>query len=192
MRRFGHFLRRLTRACTYGEMVFSTETDFQGDGVFVDSRQALILLWIIPTMPVGDTQSKSIPVHKLFQYSDGSKRVHLTKWVIKSLWFDWSLVVHKIDLQKRTLMEKMPRYVIFNNAYSCSMTVIQSFDINHVLWATTDVFFIGCLKENFWAAVYILDQCKHSPILWCMAGFMGTVKAVIFKSFGTAFLSLCK
>ena len=30
-------------------------------------------------------------------------------------------------------MEKMPRYAISNNTYPCSMIVIQSFDINHVL-----------------------------------------------------------
>ena len=29
---------------THGEMVISTETDFYGDGVFVDRRRALILL----------------------------------------------------------------------------------------------------------------------------------------------------
>ena len=63
-------------------MMISTETDFEGDGVFVDSRQTLILLWIIPNMLVGDSQSKSFPVHKLFQYIGGSKRVHLTKLVI--------------------------------------------------------------------------------------------------------------
>ena len=45
-----------------------------------------------------------------------------------------------ISLQKQTLMEKMPRYVIFNNAYPCSMIVIQSFYINRVLWATVDIF----------------------------------------------------
>ena len=33
-------------------------------------------------MLVGDFQSKSVPVHKLFQYSGGSKTVHLTKFVI--------------------------------------------------------------------------------------------------------------
>ena len=37
-------------------------------------------------------------------------------------------------------MENVPRYVIFNNVYPCSMIVIQSFDINHVLWATVDIF----------------------------------------------------
>ena len=58
-------------------MVISTKTDFDGDGVFVDSRQALILLQIIPNMLVGDFQSKSIPVQKFCQYSGGSKRVHL-------------------------------------------------------------------------------------------------------------------
>ena len=63
-------------------MVISTETDFQGDVVFVHSRQALMLLWIIPNVLVGDFQSKSIPVHKLFQYSGGSERVHLTKLAI--------------------------------------------------------------------------------------------------------------
>ena len=44
VRRFGHFLRRLIRTRTHDEMVISTETDFSGDGVFVDSRHALILL----------------------------------------------------------------------------------------------------------------------------------------------------
>ena len=44
VRRFGHFLRRIIRTRTHGEMVISTETDFEGDGVFVDSRQTLILL----------------------------------------------------------------------------------------------------------------------------------------------------
>ena len=63
-------------------MVISTETDFKGDGVFVDSRPALILLWIISSTLVGDFQSKSIPVHKLFKYSGGSKIVDLTKLVI--------------------------------------------------------------------------------------------------------------
>ena len=91
-------------------------------------------------MFVGDSQSKSIPVHKLFQYSGGSKRVHLTKLVIWCQWFYWSLVIRNINLQKHTLMEKMPRYGIFNNSYPCSMIVIQSFDINHVLWATVDIF----------------------------------------------------
>ena len=62
-------------------MVISTETDFYGGGVFVDSRHALILLWIIPNMRVGDFQSKSSPVDKLFQYSGGSKRVYPTKFV---------------------------------------------------------------------------------------------------------------
>ena len=37
-------LRRLIRTRTHDEMVISTEADFYGDGVFVDSRQALILL----------------------------------------------------------------------------------------------------------------------------------------------------
>ena len=32
-------------------------------------------------MFVGDFQSKSIPVRKLFQYSGGSKRVHSTQLV---------------------------------------------------------------------------------------------------------------
>ena len=81
VRRFGQFLRRLIRSRTHGEMVISTETDFSGDSVFVDSRQALMLLWIIPNMLVGDFQSKSIPVHKLFQNSGGSKRLHFTKLV---------------------------------------------------------------------------------------------------------------
>ena len=44
VRRFGHFLMRLIRTRTHGEMVISTEPDFSGDGVFVDSRHALILL----------------------------------------------------------------------------------------------------------------------------------------------------
>ena len=44
VRRFGHFLRRLIRTRSHGEMVISTETDFEGDGLFVDSRQALMLL----------------------------------------------------------------------------------------------------------------------------------------------------
>ena len=91
-------------------------------------------------MIVGDFQSKSIPVHKLFQYSGGSKRVHLTKLVIWCPWFDWSLMIRKINLQKHALMEKMPNHVIFNDAYTCSMVVIQSFGINHVLWATVDIF----------------------------------------------------
>ena len=38
VRRFGHFLMRLIRLCTHGEMMISTETDFWGDYVFVDSR----------------------------------------------------------------------------------------------------------------------------------------------------------
>ena len=63
-------------------MVISTEADFQGDVVFVNSRQALMLLWIIPSMLVGDFQSESIPVHKLFQCSGGSERVHFTKLAI--------------------------------------------------------------------------------------------------------------
>ena len=37
MRQLGHFLRRLIRTRLHGEMVISTETDFEGDGVFVDS-----------------------------------------------------------------------------------------------------------------------------------------------------------
>ena len=37
-------------------------------------------------------------------------------------------------------MESVPRYVIFNNAYPGSIIVIQSFDINHVLWAIFDIF----------------------------------------------------
>ena len=37
-------------------------------------------------------------------------------------------------------MENVPRYVIFNDLHPCSMIVIQSFDINHVLWATVDIF----------------------------------------------------
>ena len=37
-------------------------------------------------------------------------------------------------------MENVSRYVIFNNIYPCSMIVIQSFDINHVLLATVDIF----------------------------------------------------
>ena len=49
-------------------------------------------------------------------------------------------MIRNINLQKHILMEKMPRYVIFNNAYPCSMIVIQSFDINDVLWATVDIF----------------------------------------------------
>ena len=44
MRRFGHLLRRKIRTRTHGEMVITTEINFDGDGVFVDSRQALILL----------------------------------------------------------------------------------------------------------------------------------------------------
>ena len=44
VRRFGHFLWSLIRTRTHGEMVISTKTDFSGDGVFVDSRQTLILL----------------------------------------------------------------------------------------------------------------------------------------------------
>ena len=84
-------------------------------------------------MLVGDFQNKSIPVYKLFQYSGVSKRVHLTKLAISCLRFDWSLVIHNINLQKQTLMEKMPRYAIFNYTHPCSMIVIQSFDINHVL-----------------------------------------------------------
>ena len=44
MRRHGHFLRRLIRTRIHGEMVISAETYFYGDGVFVVSRQALILL----------------------------------------------------------------------------------------------------------------------------------------------------
>ena len=48
--------------------------------------------------------------------------------------------MRNINLQKHTLMEKMSRYVIFNNAYQCSMIVIQSFDVNHALWATADIF----------------------------------------------------
>ena len=91
-------------------------------------------------MLVSNFQSKSIPAHKLFQYSGGSNRVHLSKLVIKCLWFHCSLVIRGIILQKHTLMENMPRYVIFSNAYLCSMIVIQSFDINHVLWATIDIF----------------------------------------------------
>ena len=84
-------------------------------------------------MLVGDFQNKSIPVYKLFQYSGVSKRVHLTKLAIKCLRFDWSLMIHNINLQKQTLMEKMPRYATFNNACQCSMIVVQLFDINHVL-----------------------------------------------------------
>ena len=82
-------------------------------------------------MLVGDFQSKSSPVHKLFQYSGDSKRVHLTKLVIQCLWFDWSLMIRNINSLKQTIMENVPR---------CSMIVIQSFDINHVLWATFDIF----------------------------------------------------
>ena len=67
---------------THGEMVISTETDFSGDGVLVDSRHALIFLEIIANMFVADFQSNSSPVLILFQYSDGSKRVHLAKLVI--------------------------------------------------------------------------------------------------------------
>ena len=46
-------------------------------------------------------------------------------------------------------MEKMPRYAIFNDAYPCSMIVIQSFDINHVLWATVDIFSWAAWTETF-------------------------------------------
>ena len=79
VRRFGHFLRRLTKTHTHGEMVISTDTDFPGDGG--QSTRAHIVI-NIPNMLVGDFQSKSNPVHQLFQYSDGTKRVHLTKLVI--------------------------------------------------------------------------------------------------------------
>ena len=37
-------------------------------------------------------------------------------------------------------MEKMLTYIIFNDANPCSMIVIQSYDINNVLWATVDIF----------------------------------------------------
>ena len=100
-------------------------------------------------MLVGDFPSKSIPGHKLFEYNGGSKRVHLTKLVILCPWFDLSLVIHNINLQKHTLMKKMPRYAIFNDAYPCSMIVIQSFDINHVLWATVDIFSWAAWTETF-------------------------------------------
>ena len=46
-------------------------------------------------------------------------------------------------------MEKMPRYAIFNYAYPCSMIVIQSFDIKHVLWATVDIFSWAAWTETF-------------------------------------------
>ena len=37
-------------------------------------------------------------------------------------------------------MENVPRYVILNNVQPCSIIVIQSFDISHVMWATVDIF----------------------------------------------------
>ena len=41
-------------------------------------------------------------------------------------------MIRNINLQKHTSIENMTRYDIFNNAYPCSMVVIQLFDVNHV------------------------------------------------------------
>ena len=46
-------------------------------------------------------------------------------------------------------MEKMPRYAISNDASPCSMIVIQSFDINHVLWPTVHTFSWAAWTETF-------------------------------------------
>ena len=54
--------------------------------------------------------------------------------------FDWSFMIDRINLQKYTFIENMPRYVIFNNAYPCSMISVQSFHINIGLSDTVDIF----------------------------------------------------
>ena len=59
----------------------------------------------------------------------------------KCLCFDWSLGVHRIDLQKHAFIENMPRCVIFNNAYQYSMISIQWFSINNGAWHRVCIYF---------------------------------------------------
>ena len=60
-----------------------------------------------------DFQSKPAPALRLSKYSGGLNKEDTGKKCIKCLCFDWSLVIYRTNFKKHSVIENMPKYVIF-------------------------------------------------------------------------------